>query len=685
MSFEVVNLNQNQIVRNVISYTSSPFFIGTTELRDIAEGSSGSRTVPLGEFPLLTDDTIAYWNFNTSNTKTLDQTPNAYNLSETGTVPFSGSITDTNNTARLGTISQQSELSVNNVSISNVTFLNELNASLNTGGVSFQVWYLLTGADPLNPNYLWVDDIDNPAFYGLIQSPTEQLEIGWLEDGTQKVITTSTAALSGVFYFIAVNFVSGQVPEVWINGVQDVLSIEDTFNNTLIQSLVLGSGGSTVDQIGTCSDFMITNRLFAGLTVLSFREFLFNNNRISVLHSIECNHYTLTEGRANIQLGNATLSDILLGVSVIDGVNLAALPQLNNTFAIALYSFLSNLTKTDDSSSNGFDLIPLLNSDNTFVQEVVDTVGFSRTGLISNFSFQRGSPSGFTLTVGAVTEMDTALATTGLSIQMWGLVSELDFINFTYEIFRISGTFGTVLLSFDVGTGDDLVLTYLGGGSLTPTTVNIVDGNWHYLTITLRDGFVPVINIDGVDVALSGTTTTVLPTLGGIIDYFIHPFTTEAVEEFTDINLYAYIADHYITTDLILPLAEEIVLDPRLECSSGMTVGGNVLPSTDNTYDIGTEDLLWKDVYATNSTIQVSAAKYKSYIEPLPLGMDFLKQLEPKQYRLVKGGDGIHFGLLKEDVERVSQEPVVYTHRGLRYTELIPILVNGLKELYQQL
>ena len=140
----------------------------------------------------------------------------------------------------------------------------------------------------------------------------------------------------------------------------------------------------------------------------------------------------------------------------------------------------------------------------------------------------------------------------------------------------------------------------------------------------------------------------------------------------------------------------------------------HLLPNTDDTYDVGSSSLRWDDVYATNGTIQTSDERMKEKIQTIPYGLDFLCKLEPKAFRW-KGKARTHFGLIAQDVQRILIEedittedfaPFIHTpattivdvdddgvkteiavedRMGLRYQEFIPILIQSVKEMNDEI
>ena len=130
-------------------------------------------------------------------------------------------------------------------------------------------------------------------------------------------------------------------------------------------------------------------------------------------------------------------------------------------------------------------------------------------------------------------------------------------------------------------------------------------------------------------------------------------------------------------------------------------------PLADNSNDLGRLNNRWDDIYATNGTIQTSDANNKSNIADADLGLSFVSQLIPRKYTLNDGDSSrTHYGLIAQEVKTVLDNNNINTSDfapyikgeildtnnqgtgeykyGLRYTELISILIKAIQELEQR-
>jgi len=142
-----------------------------------------------------------------------------------------------------------------------------------------------------------------------------------------------------------------------------------------------------------------------------------------------------------------------------------------------------------------------------------------------------------------------------------------------------------------------------------------------------------------------------------------------------------------------------------------------VMPMSDNLYDLGSSSNRWDDVFATNDTIQTSDRNEKNTIVDSDLGLSFINKLKPVSYKF-NDRTRTHYGLIAQDIETVlsdisksttdfagfikselsdtlytEDEPLPTgknvgdvktpgsTHYGLRYGEFIAPLIKAVQEL----
>jgi hypothetical protein len=113
---------------------------------------------------------------------------------------------------------------------------------------------------------------------------------------------------------------------------------------------------------------------------------------------------------------------------------------------------------------------------------------------------------------------------------------------------------------------------------------------------------------------------------------------------------------------------------------------GNTVPGADNTYHLGSPGRRWDNIYATNTTIQTSDRRQKTDIHRLGYGLEAVEDLRPVSFRWRdEPADGTRFGLIAQEVAHTVPEVVVQPENedgllGLRYGELIPVLIRAVQE-----
>lgn len=137
--------------------------------------------------------------------------------------------------------------------------------------------------------------------------------------------------------------------------------------------------------------------------------------------------------------------------------------------------------------------------------------------------------------------------------------------------------------------------------------------------------------------------------------------------------------------------------------SSRIKINAHVLPSTDDTYDLGSASLRFNTVYATVGTINTSDIREKKAIEEIPYGLAEILQLRPVSFRWRnQQTESRKLGLIAQEILPHIKE-VVKTHSsqinpangqreeieldryGVFYADLIPVLIKGMQEQQGQI
>jgi hypothetical protein len=117
--------------------------------------------------------------------------------------------------------------------------------------------------------------------------------------------------------------------------------------------------------------------------------------------------------------------------------------------------------------------------------------------------------------------------------------------------------------------------------------------------------------------------------------------------------------------------------------------GGQIIPDGDNTWTCGSSARRWSAVYAANGTIQTSDFRLKKNIHDLPYGLAEVLKMNPVGYNWKDNTGGNKVGLIAQEVRKIIPEVVVgdetKENLGMNYAELVPVLVNAIKDLNKEL
>lgn len=120
---------------------------------------------------------------------------------------------------------------------------------------------------------------------------------------------------------------------------------------------------------------------------------------------------------------------------------------------------------------------------------------------------------------------------------------------------------------------------------------------------------------------------------------------------------------------------------------------------------LGSSAYKWKEVWATNGTIQTSDERDKQNVQPLNSGLNAVLQLKPVSFQWKnensRTGTGINMGFIAQDLERVIPNAVVHVFTpqeeidnakasgkgdlpadvyGVKYAEIVPVLVKAIQD-----
>jgi Chaperone of endosialidase/YadA head domain repeat (2 copies) len=108
-------------------------------------------------------------------------------------------------------------------------------------------------------------------------------------------------------------------------------------------------------------------------------------------------------------------------------------------------------------------------------------------------------------------------------------------------------------------------------------------------------------------------------------------------------------------------------------------------PVSDNFTYLGRATNRWVAVYAVNGTIQTSDRRLKKDINNIKYGLNTIMELRPVSYKWKKGNQNLNLGLIAQEVQKLIPEVVDVGNDkdktlGMKYTELIPVLIKAIQE-----
>lgn len=122
-----------------------------------------------------------------------------------------------------------------------------------------------------------------------------------------------------------------------------------------------------------------------------------------------------------------------------------------------------------------------------------------------------------------------------------------------------------------------------------------------------------------------------------------------------------------------------------------MAITSTFRPTGNGTHDLGTLANRWKRVFAVNGTIQTSDARLKKNIQEVPYGLSTVMEMKPVVYNWKEEAnqDQKHIGFLAQDLLNQTPEVVFQDESidqyGVKYAELIPVLVKAIQEQQAQI
>jgi hypothetical protein len=200
------------------------------------------------------------------------------------------------------------------------------------------------------------------------------------------------------------------------------------------------------------------------------------------------------------------------------------------------------------------------------------------------------------------------------------------------------------------------------------------------------------VNFIDMGINSSGYNSTLLPILGGNNTAYLYGTGHDLVigNASATYNLLFFTNGFDVTDEKLRITSAGNVGIGTTSPADKLSVAGAIVPAADNTYTLGKSGARWSAVWAANGVIQTSDMRLKTDIEPLQYGLKEVLQLRPVSFKWKNEKNGLRkLGLLAQEVEPIIPEVIASDGQngilGMNYAELVPVLINAVKEQQQQI
>ena len=117
---------------------------------------------------------------------------------------------------------------------------------------------------------------------------------------------------------------------------------------------------------------------------------------------------------------------------------------------------------------------------------------------------------------------------------------------------------------------------------------------------------------------------------------------------------------------------------------------GDIIPASNRTHSIGSSTHQWHSIWGAN--YETSDIRCKEDIKACSLSLEFIKQLNPIEYRMKDSSTQVRFGVSAQNVDGLLSHEREYAmvqrdkegYLSVKYTELIAPLINAVKQLSEE-
>jgi hypothetical protein len=152
----------------------------------------------------------------------------------------------------------------------------------------------------------------------------------------------------------------------------------------------------------------------------------------------------------------------------------------------------------------------------------------------------------------------------------------------------------------------------------------------------------------------------------------------------TALGFAALLGNRFGSSNMALGFQADVAKDGLRNATA---IGAGAIATTSNMVRIGNESVTLIQGQVPFSW--VSDRRWKTDVEPLRLGLDFVRRLLPVSYRLKRGNGRLDMGFVAQDVEEVLGDGYNVVTRGdddqqllsMRYSDLVAPLVRAVQEV----
>jgi hypothetical protein len=564
------------------------------------------------------------------------------------------------------------------------------------------------GIGMTNPAYkLHVNATTNPLYLGGVQTGAGTDSILTIINGVVKKISTTAINAWGLTGNTGTN------PSTNFLGTTDAQALVLKVNSTQVgrfeqNSLALGIGATTNNSTQSYA--------FGSNAVVGFNKTnaiaIGNGATLSADNSFALGNGAATTASNAFAIGNSAASNsvnsfaigpnAVNAYSISDGIAIGdnAASNASNSIAIGSNSTAANKTQTNAASAIAIGTTTSANSANAISIGTGATTGYNITNPITiGYGATVNGNNAVAIGNGATVSFISNGTALGAAASVTGTATNSTALGYNTVVTKanavILGDLGNTSLAVGIGSenfsGSNrekfLVDAGASGGSNYQNVI-VGKGNTNsYAQLNIQNGSngtaassdVVATADNGsetanyIDMGINSSTYSATGILGGANNAYLYTTGNDFV-----------IGNSTNNKSLIFYTTTAGTNTERVRITSG-----GLVPGQDNTYSDGNTTNRWTAVWAVNGTIQTSDFRLKKNIQPLHYGLSEVMKLQPVTYDWKDNTGTNKIGLIAQEVKKIVPQVVVGDEKkenlGMNYAELVPVLINAIKEQQEQI